>query len=130
MTVDPGTGAVTLRAVFPNPENILLPGMFVHAKLAEGVREQAILVPQQGVTRDLKGQAIAFVIGAGNKAELRELKVMRTLGNQWLVESGLNAGDQVITEGVQRVKAGMELAPVPARNVAPNATIGSAAQRP
>ncbi|QXI26248.1 efflux RND transporter periplasmic adaptor subunit [Pseudomonas vanderleydeniana] len=130
VTVDPGTGAVTLRAVFPNPENILLPGMFVHAKLAEGVREQAILVPQQGVTRDLKGQAIAFVIGAGNKAELRELKVMRTLGNQWLVESGLNAGDQVITEGVQRVKAGMELAPVPARNVAPNATIGSAAQRP
>jgi membrane fusion protein (multidrug efflux system) len=120
VTVDPGTGAVTMRAAFPNPENVLLPGMFVHAKLAEGVREQAILVPQQGVTRDLKGLATALVVGPGNKAELRDIKVMRSIGNQWLVESGLKVGDQVITEGVQRVKPGMELIPVAARNVTAN----------
>jgi membrane fusion protein (multidrug efflux system) len=125
VTVDPGTGAVTMRAAFPNPENVLLPGMFVHAKLAEGVREQAILVPQQGVTRDLKGLATALVVGPGNKAELRDIKVMRSIGNQWLVESGLMVGDQVITEGVQRVKPGMELIPVAARNVTANPAMAS-----
>lgn len=117
VTVDPSTGAVTMRAAFPNPDNILLPGMFVHANLAEGVREQAVLVPQQGVTRDLKGQATAYVVGEGNKAELRDIKVMRTIGNQWLVESGLQAGDRVVTEGVQRVRAGIEVIPVPAANI-------------
>jgi membrane fusion protein (multidrug efflux system) len=125
VTVDPGTGAVTMRAAFPNPENVLLPGMFVHAKLAEGVREQAILVPQQGVTRDIKGLATALVVGPGNKAELRDIKVMRSIGNQWLVESGLKVGDQVITEGVQRVKPGMELIPVAARNVTANPAMAS-----
>jgi membrane fusion protein (multidrug efflux system) len=125
VTVDPGTGAVTMRAAFPNPENVLLPGMFVHAKLAEGVREQAILVPQQGVTRDLKGLATALVVGPDNKAELRDIKVMRSIGNQWLVESGLMVGDQVITEGVQRVKPGMELIPVAARNVTANPAMAS-----
>ncbi|WP_447650575.1 efflux RND transporter periplasmic adaptor subunit [Pseudomonas abietaniphila] len=125
VTVDPGTGAVTMRAAFPNPENVLLPGMFVHAKLAEGVREQAILVPQQGVTRDLKGLATALVVGPDNKAELREIKVMRSIGNQWLVESGLTVGDQVITEGVQRVKPGMDLIPVAARNVTANPAMAS-----
>lgn len=125
VTVDPGTGAVTLRAAFPNPDSVLLPGMFVHAKLTEGVRDQAILVPQQGVTRDLKGQATALVVGADRKAELRDIKVVCTVGNQWLVESGLNVGDQVITEGVQRVKPGMELISVPARNVGPNPAMAS-----
>jgi membrane fusion protein (multidrug efflux system) len=99
--------------------------MFVHAKLAEGVREQAILVPQQGVTRDLKGLATALVVGPDNKAELRDIKVMRSIGNQWLVESGLKVGDQVITEGVQRVKPGMELIPVAARNVTANPAMAS-----
>lgn len=127
VTVDPGTGAVTMRAAFPNPENILLPGMFVHANLAEGVRDQAILVPQQGVTRDLKGQATALIVGAGNKAELRDIRVIRTIGNQWLVESGLGAGDKVITEGVQRVKPEMELVPVPARNVEASPDVASSA---
>lgn len=125
VTVDPGTGAVTMRAAFPNPDNILLPGMFVHAKLAEGVREQAILVPQQGVTRDLKGLATALVVGPDNRAELRDIKVMRSIGNQWLVESGLKDGDQVITEGVQRIKPGMELIPVAARNVKANPAMAS-----
>lgn len=128
VTVDPSTGAVTMRAAFPNPENVLLPGMFVHANLAEGVIDQAILVPQQGVTRDLKGQATALVVGADNKAELRDIKVMRTIGNQWLVESGLSAGDRVITEGLQRVKPGMELVAVPARNVVVSPNVASAAR--
>ncbi len=127
VTVDPSTGAVTMRAAFPNPDNILLPGMFVHARLAEGVREQAIMVPQQGVTRDLRGQATALVVGPDNKAELREIKVMRSIGNQWLVESGLNVGDRVITEGVQRARPGMEVSPVAARNVAPNPEMVSSA---
>jgi membrane fusion protein (multidrug efflux system) len=125
VTVDPTTGAVTMRAAFANPDNILLPGMFVHAKLAEGVREQALLVPQQGVTRDLKGEATALVVGADSKAEQREIKVIRTIGNQWLIESGLKVGDQVITEGVQRVRPGMELIAVPARNVAANPAMAS-----
>jgi membrane fusion protein (multidrug efflux system) len=127
VTVDPSTGAVTMRAAFPNPDNILLPGMFVHAKLAEGVRDQAIMVPQQGVTRDLKGQATALVIGPDNTVELRDIKVMRSIGNQWLVESGLKVGDRVITEGVQRVKPGIQVSPVAARNVAPNPEMVSSA---
>ncbi|TDV50262.1 membrane fusion protein (multidrug efflux system) [Pseudomonas graminis] len=127
VTVDPTTGAVTMRAAFANPDNILLPGMFVHARLAEGVREQAVLVPQQGVTRDLKGQATALVVSADSKAEQREVKVIRTIGNQWLVESGLKVGDQVITEGVQRVRPGMALIAVPARNVAANPAMASSA---
>ncbi|MDI1332443.1 efflux RND transporter periplasmic adaptor subunit [Pseudomonas sp.] len=128
VTVDPGTGAVTLRAAFPNPNDILLPGMFVHARLTEGVRQKAILVPQQGITRDLKGQATALVVGADNKAELREVKTMRTLGNKWLIESGLKAGDRVITEGVQLAKPGMSLNPVPAKNVDANSAVVSASE--
>ncbi|WP_416427765.1 efflux RND transporter periplasmic adaptor subunit (plasmid) [Pseudomonas sp. App30] len=127
VTVDPGTGAVTMRAAFPNPENVLLPGMFVRASLAEGVRDNAILVPQQGVTRDLKGQATAFVVGEDNKAELRDIKVMRTIGNQWLVESGLSAGDRVVTEGVQRVKAGAVVSPVPATNIDASSVMAASA---
>jgi len=128
VTVDPTTGAVTLRAAFPNPDNVLLPGMFVHATVTEGVRHQAVLVPQQGIARDLKGQATAFVLGSGDKAELREVQVLRTLGNEWLVGAGLQAGDRVITEGVQRVKDGSQVTAVAARNVQPNPAMASAAQ--
>ncbi|WP_269807539.1 MULTISPECIES: efflux RND transporter periplasmic adaptor subunit [Pseudomonas] len=125
VTVDPGTGSVTLRAQFPNPDGILMPGMFVHGSLAEGVRRQAILVPQQGVTRDLKGQATAWVLIDGDQAELRHIRTSRTVGNQWLVESGLNAGERVVTEGVQRVRPGIALKPVAAGNVAPVQSIVS-----
>lgn len=128
VTVDPTTGAVTLRAAFANPNGLLLPGMFVHARLAEGVRQQAILVPQQGITRDLKGQATALVIGADNKAELREVKTLRTVGNQWLIEAGLQAGDRVITEGVQLAKPGLSLNPVPAKNIDSNSAVVSASE--
>ncbi|MCV0162614.1 multidrug efflux RND transporter periplasmic adaptor subunit MexA [Pseudomonas aeruginosa] len=104
VSVDEGTGSVTIRAVFPNPNNELLPGMFVHAQLQEGVKQKAILAPQQGVTRDLKGQATALVVNAQNKVELRVIKADRVIGDKWLVTEGLNAGDKIITEGLQFVQ--------------------------
>ncbi|MCS8129846.1 efflux RND transporter periplasmic adaptor subunit [Pseudomonas aeruginosa] len=126
VTVDPSTGAVTLRAQFPNPDGLLMPGMFVHGTLVEGVRQQAVLAPQQGVSRDLKGEATAWVVAEGDKAELRHIKASRTVGNQWLVESGLKPGDRVVTEGVQRLRPGIALKPVAAGNVAPVQSIVSA----
>ncbi|AZC16812.1 MULTISPECIES: efflux RND transporter periplasmic adaptor subunit EmhA [Pseudomonas] len=117
VSVDETTGSVTLRAVFPNPEHTLLPGMFVHAQLQAGVNSAAILAPQQGVTRDLKGTPTALVVGADNKVELRQLKASRTVGSQWLVEDGLKAGDRLITEGLQFVKPGIEVKATEATNV-------------
>ncbi|MFD2642279.1 efflux RND transporter periplasmic adaptor subunit [Pseudomonas japonica] len=119
VSVDQTTGSVTLRAVFPNPEHNLLPGMFVHARLNNGINETAILAPQQGVTRDLKGQATALVVNQENKVELRQLKASRTVGNDWLVEEGLSAGDRLITEGLQFVKPGVEVKVSEATNVKP-----------
>jgi membrane fusion protein (multidrug efflux system) len=119
VSVDPSTGSVTLRAVFPNPEHLLLPGMFVRAKLQSGVRQAAILVPQQGVTRDLKGNPSALVVSADGTVEQRPLTANRTVGNQWLVERGLEAGDRLITEGLQFVKPGMKVTVTAAQNVAP-----------
>ncbi|HCF4731916.1 TPA: multidrug efflux RND transporter periplasmic adaptor subunit MexA [Pseudomonas aeruginosa] len=118
VSVDEGTGSVTIRAVFPNPNNELLPGMFVHAQLQEGVKQKAILAPQQGVTRDLKGQATALVVNAQNKVELRVIKADRVIGDKWLVTEGLNAGDKIITEGLQFVQPGVEVKTVPVKNVA------------
>ena len=119
VSVDETTGSVTLRAVFPNPEHNLLPGMFVHARLAAGVNETAILAPQQGVTRDLKGTPTALVVNQENKVELRQLKASRTVGNDWLIEEGLNPGDRLITEGLQYVKPGAEVKVSEATNVKP-----------
>ncbi|MCY1299747.1 putative efflux pump periplasmic linker TtgA precursor [compost metagenome] len=118
VSVDEGTGSVTLRAVFPNPEHTLLPGMFVHARLGSAVKQQAILAPQQGVTRDLKGQATALVVNTENKVELRHLKAERTVGDRWLVSEGLEPGDRLITEGLQFVRPGVEVDAAPATNVA------------
>lgn len=106
-TVDPSTGSVVLRAVVPNPDQILLPGTFVRAIVTTGLRDHAILVPQRGIARDPKGNATAMVVGADNKAELRAVQVSRTIGDQWLVETGLAAGDRVIVEGLQRVRPGV-----------------------
>ncbi|MCV4281332.1 efflux RND transporter periplasmic adaptor subunit [Pseudomonas capsici] len=117
VSVDQGTGSVTLRAVFPNPEHRLLPGMFVHAQLQAGVSAQAILAPQQGVTRDQKGTPTALVVNKDNKVELRTLVAKRTVGSEWLIEEGLNAGDRVITEGLQYVKPGAEVKVAEATNV-------------
>jgi membrane fusion protein (multidrug efflux system) len=119
VSVDPSTGSVTLRAVFPNPEHLLLPGMFVRAKLQSGVRQAAILAPQQGVTRDLKGNPSALVVSADGTVEQRPLIANRTVGNQWLVERGLEAGDRLITEGLQFIKPGMKVTVTAAQNVAP-----------
>ena len=117
VAVDESTGSVTLRAVFPNPDHLLLPGMFVHAELLSGIKENAILAPQQGVTRNQRGEPTAMVVNAENKVEQRVLKADRTAGNAWLVEDGLKDGDRLITEGLQFVQPGAEVKAVPASNV-------------
>ncbi len=117
VAVDPGTGSVTLRAVFPNPDKVLLPGMFVHAQLVAGLKSEAILVPQQGVTRNTKGEPTAMVVNAENKVELRPIKTERAVGNRWLVGEGLQPGDRVITEGLQFIQPGVEVDVAPAGNV-------------
>ena len=109
VSVDETTGSVTLRALFPNPDEILLPGMFVHAQLEAGIDSHAILAPQVGVTHNLKGQPTAMVVGPDNKVELRVLQASRTVGSDWLVEKGLNPGDRLITDGLQFVKPGVEV---------------------
>ena len=113
-TVDPGTGTVTLRAVFPNPKRNLLPGMYVRAVVEQGVREQALLVPQQGVSHDPQGKAIAMVVNAEGKVEPRVLITERAVGDKWLVSDGLAAGDQVIVEGLQKARPGSPVNAVPA----------------
>lgn len=114
VTVDATTGSISLRAVFPNPKRELLPGMFVRARIDEGTRENVVLVPQRGVTRDQAGRPMALVVGAGNKVERRQLETERELGDAWLVTSGIKAGDQVIIEGLQKVRPGADVKPVPA----------------
>lgn len=106
VTVDQTTGAVTLRAIFPNPSGVLLPGMFVRAEVAEGVVPSGLLAPQQGVSRDERGRPTALVVGADGKAQLRSLQLGQAVGDQWLVTSGLKAGDRLIVQGLQKVKAG------------------------
>lgn len=113
VTVDQSTGSITLRAIFPNPKQTLLPGMFVQAIIEEGVSDQAILVPQRGVTRNPQGEAMVMVVGAENKVEPRVIKVARTVGENWLVSEGLKAGDQVILEGVQKARPGTPVKVVP-----------------
>jgi membrane fusion protein (multidrug efflux system) len=113
VTVDSTTGSVVLRMVFPNPDYTLLPGMFVRATVEEGVNEKAVLAPQQGVTRDAKGNATALVVGAEGKVEERPLALDRALGDRWLVTSGLRDGDQVIVEGLQKVRPGVMVKAVP-----------------
>jgi membrane fusion protein (multidrug efflux system) len=113
VTVEQSTGSITLRAVFPNPEQVLLPGMFVRAILEEGVNNQAILVPQRGVTRKPDGNASVMVVGAREKVEQRVIKVARTIGDNWLVSEGLKPGDRVILEGTQKAKPGTPVKAVP-----------------
>jgi len=107
ITVDPNTGSVTVRAVFPNPDRILLPGMFVRARIEEGVNDQALLVPQVGVTHDGKGQATVLIVDRDNKVAQRVLQATRTFGDTWVVEGGLSEGERVIVAGVQKVQPGM-----------------------
>lgn len=113
VTVDQSTGSITLRAVFPNPKQTLLPGMFVRAIVEEGVSDQAMLVPQRGVTRNPQGEAMVLVVGAEEKVEPRIIKVIRTVGDNWLVSDGLKAGDRVILEGIQKARPGTQVKAVP-----------------
>ncbi|MFA5043805.1 MAG: efflux RND transporter periplasmic adaptor subunit [Kiritimatiellia bacterium] len=113
VTVDPSTGSFILRMVFPNPDHILLPGMFVRAVIEEGVIEQALLVPQQGVARDPKGNPVALIVDAESKVQQRMLTLDRAVGNKWLVPAGLKPGDQVIVEGVQKARPGASVKVVP-----------------
>ncbi|MGE4552004.1 MAG: efflux RND transporter periplasmic adaptor subunit [Desulfovibrionaceae bacterium] len=135
VTVDQTTGSVTLRAVFPNPDGLLLPGMFVVAVVNEGVEEQGILVPQQAVQRDHQGNPYALTVDAENKVQRRDLVLDRAMGDQWLVASGLDGGERVVMEGVQLIRPGSTVkvtsvaaepapagsAPVPAESPAPAA---------
>jgi membrane fusion protein (multidrug efflux system) len=113
VTVDPGTGSIVLRALFGNPKGELLPGMFVRARLDEGVNPQALLVPQVGVTRDQKGLPIVLVVNSEKKVERRQIVTDRAVGNAWLVTDGIRPGDQVIVEGLQKVRPGAQVNPVP-----------------
>jgi membrane fusion protein, multidrug efflux system len=117
VTVDPSSGSVTVRATFPNPDGTLLPGLYVRARLVEGVRKQAVLAPQQGITRDERGKSMALVIGAGDKVEQREVTTDRATGDKWIVTSGLNAGDRIIVEGQMSVKPGQQVSPRPPQQV-------------
>jgi membrane fusion protein (multidrug efflux system) len=107
VSVDPTTGSVILRIEVPNPDSVLLPGMFVRAIIQEGVNEQAILVPQPAISRDPKGNALAMVLDAEGKVQVRQLTADRAIGDKWLVSSGLTKGDRVIVEGLQKVRPGM-----------------------
>jgi RND family efflux transporter MFP subunit len=124
VTVDVGTGSVTLRALMPNPERLLLPGMFVQAVIQEGVREGTVLAPQQGITHNIKGDPTALVVGPDNTVQPRVLRTDHAVGDQWVVTEGLQPGDRVIVEGLQMAKPGgkvvpEEYQPHPQQNAAP-----------
>lgn len=114
VSVDPGTGSVTVRALFPNPKQELLPGMFVRARVTTGLRENAFLVSQQAVTRNSKGEAVVTVALPEGKFEQRVIRTEQAIGAKWLVSAGVQAGDQVIVEGLQKLRPGVVIAPVPA----------------
>lgn len=116
ITVDPSTGSVILRIIFPNPQNVLLPGMFVQSIIKEGVNNNAILVPQEGIFRDYKGNPVTYIVNKNNIVEKRMLTLDRTLGDKWLILTGLVPGEQVIIEGVQRVRPGSTVKVIPMEN--------------
>ena len=137
VTVDPTTGSYALRVLVPNAENLLLPGMYVRAVVDMGQRPNGVLAPQQGITRDAKGQAVAMVVTPEGKVEQRVVQASRTIGDQWLVDEGLKAGDRVIVEGLQKVQpggdataveAGTAPAPAPANAPSPPAPAAAASE--
>jgi membrane fusion protein (multidrug efflux system) len=112
VSVDPSTGSVVLRALFPNPRRELLPGMFVRAQLTQATKRDALLVPQRAVTRNQQGNAVVFAVGDGNVVAERVVTAARTIGNDWLISGGLNAGDRVIVDGFQKIRPGAQVQPV------------------
>jgi membrane fusion protein (multidrug efflux system) len=129
VTVDPGTGTVTVRALFPNPQYVLLPGMFVRARIDEGINDNVVLVPQVGVTRDPAGHATALVVAPDNKVSLRAIHATRTSGADWVVEGGLNDGERVIVSGVQKVQPGATVRPVEIASATPSTPAPAASAR-
>jgi membrane fusion protein (multidrug efflux system) len=127
VTVDPTTGGVTLRASFPNPDGVLLPGMYVRARLTQGVRREALLAPQQGITRDPRGQATALVVGKDNKVEPRKVTVDRVVGDKWIVTDGLKPGDRLIVDGLVNLRPGTVVKPTLAGQKPPVAQQASGA---
>jgi membrane fusion protein (multidrug efflux system) len=127
-SVDPGTGSVTLRAVFPNPRRDLLPGMYVRARLTEGSREGAIVLPHAAVSRDPRGNALVMVVGADNKVEVRPVEAAQALGDTWVITKGVAAGDRVIVDNLQKIRPGMPVQPVAA--AAPGAAPTAASAPP
>jgi membrane fusion protein, multidrug efflux system len=130
VTVDPTTGNFLLRVIVANPSQLLMPGMYVRAIIGEGVRPEGLLAPQRGITRDPRGGATALVVNHDGKVEVHEVRVSRTIGDQWLVEEGLSDGDRVIVEGLQKVQPGMpvttvEVAPAPAADAAATGNAGA-----
>lgn len=113
ITVDSGTGMVTLRATFDNPNGELLPGMFVRARLEQGVRHNALLVPQPAVSRNQKGEAVVMVVGQDNKVHARTIKTSQTIGDKWLVDGGLQGGERIVVEGLMKVQDGAAVKPEP-----------------
>ncbi len=111
ITVDPGTGSIGLRAVFPNPGGTLLPGLYVRARLEEGTATRGVLVPQAAVSREPKGGATVYVADPRGKAQLRPVKADRTVGDKWLVTAGLQPGERVIVQGLQNVRPGGAVQP-------------------
>jgi membrane fusion protein, multidrug efflux system len=111
VSVDEATGSVTLRAEFPNPDGLLLPGMYVRALINTGLDPNAILVPQKAITRNNKGQAVAMLVDGSNKVEMRPVTTAEVIGNQWRITSGLTAGDKLIVEGLQKIRPGAEVMP-------------------
>jgi membrane fusion protein (multidrug efflux system) len=124
VTVDPSTGSVSLRVVFPNPDGFLLPGMFARAVIKEGVNEQAILIPQQSVSRDLRGNPVALVVDSEDTVRQRMLTVDRAIGDSWLVTAGLEAGERVIVEGIQKARPGAKVKVVPFEGGSPQGAAG------
>lgn len=128
VTVDPSSGMVTLRAEFPNPDHLLLPGMFARGELEQAVDAQAITAPQRGVSIGANGVATAMVVGADGKVEARTIKIGQAVGNKWIVTDGLKAGDQVVVEGLQKFQPGMVVKPVPFNSGGGNSASPAAAQ--
>jgi len=127
VTVDQTTGSQVIRALFPNPDGLLMPGMFVRARLVEGTQQNAMLVPQRAVGRDERGNPTVMVVGTDNKVEVRPLQSGRTSGSDWVVTAGLRPGDKVIVEGGMMLRPGMPVTPQPWN---PNAPQGQGAANP
>ena len=117
VSLDPSTSSITIRAILPNPDDELLPGLFVRARIEEGTRPNAILLPQMAITYNQKGEPYCFIVNAENQVEIRDVRIERAVGNQWLIQDGVKAGEKIIVQNLQRIQPGAEVTTIPATNV-------------